>query len=129
MDCLYSTTNLLCLYQKPIVVHFFSIEHENAFGNIHNTHSPSLFLLCRCSIEEIFHGWGAHKIRYQASIPFDGDDGYTQLYKRIILRNNLWFIFHLLIIQENQRYILSFIIVWWEIWTIEKEYWSTLKDI
>ena len=52
------------------------------------THSPSFFLLCRCNIEDIFHGWGAHRIRYLASMSFHGDGGYN---------------FHLLIIQENQR--------------------------
>ena len=69
-------------------VFFFNIARAQLW-NIHNTHSPSFFLLCGCSIEDIFHGLGAHMIRYQASISFHGDGGYTQLYKRISLRNNL----------------------------------------
>ena len=67
MDYFYPITTLLYLYQKPIVARFFSTEHEPSFGNIHNTHSPSLFMLSRCRIEDTFHGWGAHMIRYQAS--------------------------------------------------------------
>ena len=111
VDCFFPRASLLCLYQKPVVTRFLSIEHEPAFGNFHNTHPPSFFLLCRCSIEDIFHGWGAHRIRYQALISFHGDGGYTQLYKRINLRSNLWFKFHLFIIEEHQRKFFSFIII------------------
>ena len=72
----------------PISAHFSSRARACLWKYSQSTHSPSLFLLCRCSIEDIFHGWGAHWIRYQASMSFHGDGGYN---------------FHLLIIQENQR--------------------------
>ena len=44
----------------------------------------------------------AHKIRYQASRPFDGDVVYTLFYKRSNLRNNLWVNFHLLTSENHQ---------------------------
>ena len=80
---------LHCVFMKiPISAHYFSRARACLWKYSQSTPSPSCFLLCRCSIEDIFHGWGAHRIRYQASMSFHGDGGYN---------------FHLLIIQENQR--------------------------
>ena len=78
---------LHCVFLKiSISAQYFSRARACLWKYSQSTPSPSFFLLCRCSIEDIFHGWGAHKIRYQASMSFHGDGGYN---------------FHLLIIQEN----------------------------
>ena len=104
VNCFCSRATSLCFYEFIRLTRiFFSGARARLWKYSQFTHSPSIFLLCRCNIEDIFHGWGAHRIRYQASMSFHGDGGYTQLYKKISLRNNLWFNFHLLIIQENQR--------------------------
>ena len=80
---------LHCVFLKiSIRAQYFSRAQACLWKYSQSTPSPSFFLLCRCSIEDIFHGWGAHRIRYQASMSFHGDGGYN---------------FHLLIIQENQR--------------------------